>query len=445
MKRSIKKKLILAIGIIIIISSSLGLIGIYSIVNKNEENYIAEDISNVADFSKNYIYTEKVLREIKNPFNLANTINNLFDVYVFINLENEIASSGKLLSNKHIESFKLENDKTKSKLNLYKKYNSMVGTLYYPIYIDGEYYGDLILQKDYSKIHILNRTIIVGVAIILILIAIILILLIYFIIRKTIKPLEELTKAMVAFGNYEKIESLKAESNDEIGELTTEFNNMKDNILTLQDTSKEFFNNATHELKTPLTVIRGYTQLLEDELEDEDSVSMLKSIENETGKMNELIQNILTLSKAEMPLNIEKEEINIKCLIEDILNLFNGVIKLNNYKINLDLEDVNIVSIKEDMRTIVSNLIDNSIKYSEDNVINIKLSSKSLVICNRCGVIKEDIKDRLLHPFIKGEHSKKHTNGTGLGLYLCKKIGEKNNFKLTYKINNEWITFKLEF
>lgn len=277
MKRSIKKKLIRAIGIIIIISSSLGLIGIYSIVNKNEENYIAEDISNVADFSKNYIYTEKILREIKNPFNLANTINNLFDVYVFINLENEVASSGKLLSNKQIESFKSENDKTKSKLNLYKKYNSMVGTLYYPIYIDGEYYGDLILQKDYSKIHILNRTIIFGVAIILILIALILILLIYFIIRKTIKPLEELTKAMVAFGNYEEIESLKAETNDEIGELTIEFNNMKDNILTLQDASKEFFNNATHELKTPLTVIRGYTQLLEDELEDEDSVSMLNS------------------------------------------------------------------------------------------------------------------------------------------------------------------------
>ncbi|MDU1856074.1 MAG: HAMP domain-containing sensor histidine kinase, partial [Clostridium baratii] len=381
--------------IIIIISSSLGLIGIYSIVNKNEENYIVEDINNVADFSKNYIYTEKVLREVKNPFNLANTINNLFDVYVFINLENEVASSGKLLSNKHIESFKSENDKTKSKLNLYKKYNSMVGTLYYPIYIDSEYYGDLILQKDYSKIHMLNTTIIVGVAIVLILIAIILIFLIYFIIRKTIKPLEELTKAMVAFGNYEKIESLKAETNDEIGELTIEFNNMKDNILTLQDTSTEFFNNVTHELKTPLTVIRGYTQLLEDEFEDEDLVSMLKSIENETGKMNDLIQNILTLSKAEMPLNIEKEEINIKYLIEDILNLFNGVIKLNNYKINLDLEDINIVSIKEDVRTIVSNLIDNAIKYSEDNVINIKLSSKSLVICNKCGVINEDIKDRL--------------------------------------------------
>ncbi|MBY0755423.1 HAMP domain-containing histidine kinase [Clostridium sardiniense] len=208
----------------------------------------------------------------------------------------------------------------------------------------------------------------------------------------------------------------------------------------------EFFNNATHELKTPLTAIKGYTQLLhEEEFEDKDIVRMLNNIEDETVRMNNLIQNILTLSKSEMILNKEKKEINLRNEIEDILNLFDVIIRENGYKINLKLENINIFGIKEDIRTLISNLIDNAIKYSEANEINISLTdNKELIISNKCKNIEDNIKNRLLDPFIKG-NTKQHANGTGLGLYLCKKISEKNNFKLTYRINEDKIIFIIKF
>lgn len=353
---------------------------------------------------------------------------------------------GRLILNKDIEDLKNNEEKTKSKLKLYRKDNLMIGTLYQPIYIDGKFYCRLIVQKDYSKIYKLNKSILISIGIILMLMAIILMIFVYLIIKKTIKPLEVLTNSMRRFGRGEEVKPLEVKYNDEVGLLTEEFNNMKENISNLQDTSKEFFNNATHELKTPLTVIKGYTQLLhEEEFEDKDIVRMLNNIEDETVRMNNLIQNILTLSKSEMILNKEKKEINLRNEIEYILNLFDVIIRENGYKINLKLENINIFGIKEDIRTLISNLIDNAIKYSEANEINISLTdNKELIISNKCKDIEDNIKNRLLDPFIKG-NTKQHANGTGLGLYLCKKISEKNNFKLTYRINEDKIILIIKF
>ncbi|GAA0069944.1 hypothetical protein UT300003_14670 [Clostridium sardiniense] len=444
--KTIKQRLALTIGLIILITACIGLIGIYIIIDDNEEKYIAEDIGQIAEFSKNYIYTDKVLGTEKDDFIIVKTINNLFNVYASIDSGSDTVSMGKLILNKDIEDLKRDEDRTKSKLKLYRKDNLMIGTLYQPIYIDGKFYCRLIVQKDYSKIYKLNKSILISIGTILMLMAIILMIFVYLIIKKTTKPLESLTNSMRRFGRGEEVKSLEIKYNDEVGVLTEEFNEMKENMSSLQDASKTFFNNATHELKTPLTVIRGYTQLLhEEEFEDKDIVKMLKNIEDETLRMNNLIQNILTLSKSEMILNKEKEEINLKNEIEDMLKIFDVIIRENEYKTNLRLENINIFGIKEDIRTLISNLIDNAIKYSEGNEININLTyNKELIISNKYKNIESNIKNRLLDPFIKG-NTKQHVNGTGLGLYLCKKISEKNNFKLTYKINEDKIIFIIKF
>lgn len=82
--KSIKQRLVLTIGIVILITVIIGLIGIYIVIDDNEEKYIAEDIGQIAEFSKNYIYTDEVLGTEKDDFNIVKTINNLFNVYVSI-------------------------------------------------------------------------------------------------------------------------------------------------------------------------------------------------------------------------------------------------------------------------------------------------------------------------------------------------------------------------
>lgn len=444
MRLTIKRKLVLAIALVISTIMTIGLIGIYYVVDNSEEEYIKEDIDVISDFSKNYIYTSKVLDDDKGSFNIINTINELFNVYVSLDLENESLSTGKMLVENDISEFKLEEDKTISKLKLYVKDKLAVGTLYQPIYIDGEYYGSLIVQKDYSNIHMLNQSILVSIGIILALVVIILIILVYLIVKKSTKPLEDLTLAIKGFGNGEKTQSLKVKANDEIGDLTSEFNNMKYNISHLQDTSKEFFSNATHELKTPLTVIKGYAQLLqEEEFKNNDISDMVNNIESETIKMSNLINKLLILSKEEARLSREKEEINLRYVVEELLKVFRVVIEEKQYNVNLKVEDVIIKAVKEDIITLISNLLDNALKYSDGQDINIILSNKAqFVISNKCISLREEIKNNLFEPFIKG-NTYKNENSSGLGLYMCKKISDNNNFNLEYTLCEEVITFIL--
>ena len=445
MKKTIKSKLVVSVALVISIAMIIGLSIIYFIIDNREEEYIKKDIKLISKFSTNYIYSSKVVGDNSNIYKTVNTISELFNIYTFISGKDENAFNGKIHISKDIEDLKVENDKSISKLKLYGKDKLWVGTLYQPIYIDGEYYGDLILQKDYSDIHKLNQGILIGIGIVFGIMTVILIIIVYLIIRNTTKPLEELIMAMKYFGKGEKVKALEIKTKDEIGDLTMEFNNMKDSIFKLQDTSKEFFGNATHELKTPLTVIKGYTQILQQEkFENEDISFMLNNIDNEANKMTYLIQKLLILSKDKVVLNTQKENIKLKDIIEEILNLFKIVIEENEYKINLNIEDIDINSIKEDIVILVSNLIDNAFKYSNGKEINIELTKNKLVISNKIGYIKEDVKDKLLEPFIKG-NTNKHKNSTGLGLYICKKTCENNGFELTYEIEEDTILFKVDF
>lgn len=446
MRKTIKSKLVLEIVSVILVTMIIGLIGIYCVIDNREEEYIKEDIGKIADFSKNYIYTSKVLGDDKNSYKIVNTIGELFNIYVYIEIGEENIYYGNSNINDVIEELILEADKTKAMLNINCKDKLSIGTLYQPIYIDGEFYGYLILQKDYSKIHGLNQYILIGIGIILAIILIVLVMLVYLIIRGITNPLEELTRAIKSFGRGEKIGELEVKTEDEIGELTLEFNNMKKNILDLQDSFKEFFSNATHELKTPLTVIKGYAQLLqEEEYKEEYILNMLNSIEDETIKMNSLVNKILNIEKEDSKINYNKEVLSLKDIIEEILKLFSVIIEDKRKKIILDLEDILIVGIKEDVRILISNLIDNSLKYSDDEEIKITLDfNKELRITNTCSSINKDIKYKLLDPFIKG-NTIKHKDSTGLGLYMCKRISEKNGYQISYEIKESIISFNIKF
>lgn len=446
MRLTIKSKLVLTIAVVISITMTVGLIGMYYLIDNKEDEFIKEDITSIADFSKNYIYSAKILNNEENPYKLVNTISELFDVYVALELDEELIANGKIYYNNDIDELVKEIDNTKAKLKLYGNDKLWVGTLYTPIYVDGDYFGKIILQKDYSNEHSLNISILMGIGIILAIMLVVLIVIVYLIVKNTTKPLEELTTAIKGFGKGEKVEELDVQTKDEVGELTIEFNNMKNNISKLEDASKEFFNNATHELKTPLTVINGYTQLLkEEEFYNNDIVTMLDKIEDESLKMTALIQKLLIFSKDEARINSMKEEINLRCLIEDIIEVFNVVIEENNYSIGLEVEDVNIIAIREDVETLISNLIDNALKYSLGEKINIRLTSNGLfTIENSCEEIKYEIKDKLLEAFVKG-NTQRNINSSGLGLYICKKISENNGFNISYEIDKNKIGFKVEF
>lgn len=431
----------LLVGLITIITISYFVINM--VLNKNLEEYIKNDMKGIITYSKESCSSLIQLENTNNTWITLNKISSLFNVYINWKGENV----GQVVYEDDINEYKdLEND-TKSLLKLSNNNEFFYATLYYPLYVNSQYEWNLIIQKDYSDIFSSNKSVLnVVLASEMIMIAILFIV-IYLITNKSTKPLRKLTRAMESLGMGQEIEDLPIETKDDISIITEGFNDMKNNIVEMQNNTKELFNNATHELKTPLTAIRGYSQMLQDEdFEDEFVLRAVERIEEESIKMNKLVEKLLMISREEVLVQVYPEEININKMTKRIIDAFHN--QIQNKGINIQLEEndeVKVKAIKEDMESILTNLIENSLKYSTTKNINIELGKSDkksyFKLYNGIGDINEDIKYKLLEPFIKGRTNDSEISSSGLGLYICKRLCEKNDLKIDYYIENGFIKF----
>lgn len=435
----------LVIGLITIITISYFVINI--VLNKNLEEYIKNDMKGIITYSKESCSSLVQLENTNNSWITLNKISSLFNVYINWNGENV----GQVVYEDDINKYKdLDND-TKSLLKLSNNDENFYATLYYPLYVNSEYEGNLIIQKDYSDIFSSNKSVLnVVLASEMIMIAILFIV-IYLITNKSTKPLRKLTRAMESLGMGEEIEDLPIETKDDISIITEGFNDMKNNIVEMQNNTKEFFNNATHELKTPLTAIRGYSQMLQDEeFEDEFVLRAVERIEEESIKMNKLVEKLLMISREEALVQVYPEEININEMTKRIIDAFHNQIKDKGLNIIVQESiDIKTIVVKEDMESILTNLIENSLKYSSSKNITIEIGQQNskhyFKICNNIEEIKYEIKDNLFEPFIKGNNKNGEISSSGLGLYICKRLCEKNSFKIEYFIEKNVIEFIVYF
>lgn len=435
----------LVIGLITIITISYFVINI--VLNKNLEEYIKNDMKGIITYSKESCSSLVQLENTNNSWITLNKISSLFDTYISWNNE----EVGKILHQEDIDEYKDLLEENKSLLNLSNNNEVFYATLYYPLYVNGEYEGNLIIQKDYSKNYLANKNVLRVVLLTEGIIIALLFIIIYLITNKSTKPLKKLVIAMDSLGKGEEVNNLPIETKDDISIITEGFNNMKNNIVEMQNNTKEFFNNATHELKTPLTAIRGYSQMLQDEeFEDEFVVRAVERIEEESIKMNKLVEKLLMISREEALVKLYPEEININKMTKRIIDAFHNQIKDKGLNISVQENiEIKTIVVKEDMESILTNLIENSLKYSSSRNIIVEIGQQSseyyFKICNNIGKINEEIKDNLFDPFIKGNHNNREISSSGLGLYICKRLCEKNSFKIQYFIEENMIEFIVYF
>ena len=208
------------------------------------------------------------------------SINEMVDSYVAITDEQgEISQfTGIALLEEDVEKIINNSNNIKSLIKFKKEGSVYCVTYNYPIYLEQQLYGNLIIQKDYSNKYNNNlktiSIIILGQAITVLAIS----LIINKIITREIKPLQILSSSMEEFRRTNNSDDVIIISNDEIGSLSESYNLMKNDlsrqmqiiidekekIEKLQKSSREFFNNATHELKTPVTAISLYAQTLKE-------------------------------------------------------------------------------------------------------------------------------------------------------------------------------------
>lgn len=216
---------------------------------------------------------------------------------------------------------------------------------------------------------------------------------------------------------------------------------------------QEFFSNVSHELKTPITSIRGYSELLEAGVINDEGAKKkaLDKIHDEVDNMSNLINDILMISRLEnKDIDVIKHPVHLMPLVDEIVDTMQVEINKRHLTVTKNVEDITYISNHQHMYQLLSNLITNAIKYNVENgsiTIEAHQSETNIIIVvsdTGRGISKID-QGRVFERFFRCDQGRdKETGGTGLGLAIVKHIVQyyHGNIHLSSKLN-EGTTFKI--
>ena len=268
--------------------------------------------------------------------------------------------------------------------------------------------------------------------------SLILIILLVWILSKIITtPLKDLSDVAQDISHL-KFKRTKVKTNDEIGELADSINIMSEKLheahQDLTDRNehlKRFMGDVTHELKTPIALVKAYSMGIKDGLDDGTYVD---TIIKQTDQISNLIEELLRFSKLERDV-LQKEEFPIEPLVRSIIDKHK--IELESKEIQLqtnsNIKNQVIYADLNKMGMVFQNLISNAIKYTTNQNIIITLEERnnSVYFQIKNGINAEQIKDvdKIWEPFyVLDSSKKKKKSGTGLGLAIVKSILERHDF-----------------
>lgn len=218
-------------------------------------------------------------------------------------------------------------------------------------------------------------------------------------------------------------------------------------VFVLDDTMKykiaqskqDFFANASHELKSPLTAIIGYQQMIQQGIIEtkEEIVEATEKTLKEAQRMNQMVVDMLELSRLESEIVKVSEKIDLKQAITNAIELLTINAKKKKITFDLDLESFYFTMSEKDASHLIMNLIDNAIKYgNEFGTIKISISNKNHTIKiedDGIGIAKKH-QERIFERFYQVDKDRsKNSGGTGLGLAIVKHICVKYNIEIRLK------------
>ncbi len=258
--------------------------------------------------------------------------------------------------------------------------------------------------------------------------------------RKILRPISTMTKTAqnIAIENMTSRIPVKP-VNDELNDLAKTFNNMLDRLQVGITQQQRFVSDASHELRTPATVIRGYSDvLMRWGAKDPDILQeSIEAIHSEAENMQQLIEQLLFLARSDQkrqPLNMER--LDISEIVEDVFHKTRQVV--HSHKINLIHNDSSIIfADKITIRQMLRIFLDNAIKYTPEGgtvTINSVKSEKFIRLSVKdtgIGIAVEN-QEKIFERFfrVNSSHSKQEVSGTGLGLSIAKWIADQHNIKL---------------
>ncbi|MDK2917633.1 MAG: hypothetical protein PWQ37_366 [Candidatus Petromonas sp.] len=271
------------------------------------------------------------------------------------------------------------------------------------------------------------------------------------------KPILSIIEASKKIAKGDFTAGVHVDTKDELGTLGESINNMALKLEQTEKLRREFIANISHELKTPISLIKAYSEVIKDiDISEESKKEYLDIIIDESDRLNNMVEDILYLSKMEA--GFSKPEFTEFYIIEVINNVkekleFLAMKKNISIDVNIDDDNTIIYADKNKMYQVFYNLINNSINHSFENdkvivkVMNLQNMIKIEISDEGKGIPKEDL-PYIWDRFYKVDKSRQRdSSGTGLGMAIVKNILDAHNF--SYGIESEvskgttvWIEIK---
>lgn len=435
-------------------------------IDKNNESTIEQELITIREncnvfirqvfvinqYNNSNTYYEKAASDIANE--LSEAIKSEVGVY---SLEGRLIYSpdeSKFNKAKYSDVQNAQNGKSSYTI----KYNGDNTEVYYsyPVIIEGNKVGILRIIKDYSSLYKQGNDVAGFVFRVTVIIFAVVFLFSLLLSRNITLPLTRLARYTneVAAGNMNVHISNKR--GDEIGDLYTNFDLMvrkidkqlrtiskdRDDLKQLMNHRKYFYDNVTHELKTPLTSILGYAQMIRDNgFSDEEFFDKgTRHIINESKRLQTMVINLLELSRQTSDFEEEFEKVDIGRLLSDTCEVmaFKAGRYGNSFQIKTQ-DNLFVSGNKNRLKQVFINLIDNAIKYGYPNSeINVDAYLKDawiyVVIKNKGTGISEKDMERIFIPFYRADKQASREMGScGLGLSISKAILENHRGEITVR------------
>jgi len=330
------------------------------------------------------------------------------------------------------------------------------------IYLESEKESEIYRQYTvYKKINEKNYKIIVRTSLIekedlfsAILIILIIILALLFVIlslinrytaRKIFKPFYNNLKHLDMFSLHKNDSMILDESNiDEFNELKNALTKLSEKALKEYRSLKEFSEDLSHELQTPLAVIKAKAELLQQkEFTDTEISSNLQSIINNADRLDKLNRSLILLTKLETADLFPTQKILLSSRIEKIIDNYSDAINSKEIVLHTNLQSIHEIEFNENLLDILlSNLISNSIKHNiPKGDLFVELKDSVFMIRNN----GKEPKQSPLHYFTRFTYDEKSQNSLGLGLAIVKKICDLYRIKIEYTFEKPFHILKINF
>lgn len=241
---------------------------------------------------------------------------------------------------------------------------------------------------------------------------------------KILAPLRLLTQTARSITETDLTQRLPVQGRDEIAEMTLTFNQMLDRLQAAFTSQQNFIRDASHELRTPITIIRGHLDLMRDDdpVERRETVALVK---DELKRMSRFVNDLLLLMKAERPNFLRLETIDLASFTEEVFAKARGLADRNW---QLERIGEGLVSFdRQRIAQVILNLAQNATQYTQASdliAINSEMVDDHVLFWVQDsgeGIATED-QERIFARFTRGQNSDRRSDGSGLGLSIVQAL-----------------------